>query len=66
MSLRINAEMPARSSKYCSRCQDQLLFADPIFDATSRSDGSRICNACGLLEALRHDRQQRTREGLDS
>jgi len=62
MSFRVNTELPPRSEDYCPRCKDQLLFNDPIFDATSRRDGSRICNACGLIEALRDDRGFRRNE----
>ena len=55
------AEGPTRrdprvlSTVFCQRCGDQPLHVDPIFDDLSRLDGSRICNACGLLEAMRID-----------
>ena len=41
------------SEEFCPRCSDHLLHLDPRFDAAARSDGSRICNPCGRLEALR-------------
>jgi hypothetical protein len=45
---------PARlSAVLCPRCEDRPLHTDSVFDDRSRVDGSRICNACGTLEALR-------------
>jgi hypothetical protein len=45
---------PARlSAVLCPRCEDRPLHVDAVFDDRSRVDGSRICNACGTLEALR-------------
>lgn len=45
------------STTFCSRCQDHPLHLDPLFDDRSRLTGERICNACGVIEALRLDRQ---------
>lgn len=41
------------STTFCPRCGDHPLHVDPIFDDRSRLDGSRICNGCGLREALK-------------
>lgn len=41
------------SEEICPRCLDHPLHLDPIFDDTSRVDGSRICCACGYFESAR-------------
>jgi hypothetical protein len=41
-----------RGETWCPRCSEQRLHRDPVFDSHSHRDGARICNACGLLEAL--------------
>ena len=56
----------AFSEQLCPRCEDHPLHADAVFDDRSRVDGTRICNACGNLEALRLDRYSRLVEGRGS
>ena len=53
-----------RGETWCPRCREQLLYRDPIFDSRSRRDGTRICNACGLLEAVAAEQARRDRAGL--
>lgn len=52
-----------RSDRLCPRCGEQRLHIEAVFDARSHRDGTRICNPCGLLEALREEetRQRRAR-----
>jgi len=47
------------SEEICPRCLDHPLHLDPIFDDTSRADGSRICCACGYFESARLTRYGR-------
>jgi hypothetical protein len=55
----------AFSALLCPRCEDHPLHADAVFDDRSRIDGTRICNACGNLEAIRLDRYARLAERSD-
>lgn len=55
----------AFSERLCPHCEDHPLHADAVFDDRSRIDGTRICNACGNLEALRLDRYARLAERSD-
>lgn len=44
------------STTFCPRCGDHPLHVQAVFDDRSRRDGTRICNACGMLEALKLER----------